>query len=144
MTSQGRSLWAMCRPSHFSHVQLFATLWTVACEAPLSMRFSKQEYQSGCHAHLQGIFPTQGSNLHRLCLSATGLLTNLCLYFSQPARPALIVLNGKKRETKIKRHASAYQSVSHPKPSSPRGPRLRNFTLFLLLFSHGDDGTQFI
>ena len=24
-------------PSHFSHVQLFATPWTVACQAPLSM-----------------------------------------------------------------------------------------------------------
>ena len=33
--------------SHFSHVHLFATLWTVACQAPLSMRFSKQEYWSG-------------------------------------------------------------------------------------------------
>ena len=33
--------------SHFSHVRLFATLWTVACQAPLSMGFSKQEYCSG-------------------------------------------------------------------------------------------------
>ena len=30
--------------SHFSHVQLFATPWTVACQAPLSMEFSRQEY----------------------------------------------------------------------------------------------------
>ena len=28
----------------FSRVQLFATPWTVACQAPLSMRFSRQEY----------------------------------------------------------------------------------------------------
>ena len=28
----------------FSHVWLFATPWTVACQAPLSMEFSKQEY----------------------------------------------------------------------------------------------------
>ena len=27
--------------SHFGHVQLFATLWTVACQAPLSMEFSR-------------------------------------------------------------------------------------------------------
>ena len=33
--------------SHFSHVQLFATLWTVAHQAPLSTGFSKQEYWSG-------------------------------------------------------------------------------------------------
>ena len=33
--------------SHFSCVQLFATLWTVARQAPLSMGFSRQEYCSG-------------------------------------------------------------------------------------------------
>ena len=30
-----------------SHVQLFVTPWTVACQAPLSMEFSRQEYWSG-------------------------------------------------------------------------------------------------
>ena len=30
-----------------SHSQLFATLWTVAHQAPLSMGFSRQEYWSG-------------------------------------------------------------------------------------------------
>ena len=50
--------------------------WTVAFQAPLSMRLSKQEYWSGCHSLLQGIFLMQGSNpglLHRrqilYCLS---------------------------------------------------------------------------
>ena len=32
----------------------FATPWTVACEAPLSMGFSRQEYWSGL------LFPTPG------------------------------------------------------------------------------------
>ena len=32
--------------SHFSRVRLFATLRTVACQAPLSMGFSGQEYWS--------------------------------------------------------------------------------------------------
>ena len=31
----------------FSYVRLFVTLWTVACQAPLSMGFSRQEYWSG-------------------------------------------------------------------------------------------------
>ena len=30
-----------------SHVQLLASSWTVACQAPLSMGFSRQEYWSG-------------------------------------------------------------------------------------------------
>ena len=38
--------------------------WTVAHQAPPSMGFFRQEYWgAGCHAFLQGIFPTQGSNL---------------------------------------------------------------------------------
>ena len=33
--------------SHFCWIQLFATLWTVAYQAPLSMGFSRQEYWCG-------------------------------------------------------------------------------------------------
>ena len=34
-------------PSLFSPVQFFATLWTVACQALLSMGFFRQEYWTG-------------------------------------------------------------------------------------------------
>ena len=50
--------------SHFSRVGLFVTPWTVGHQSPLSMGFCKQETGVGCHALLQGIFPTQGSNPH--------------------------------------------------------------------------------
>ena len=30
-----------------SHVRLFVTAWTIACQAPLSMEFSRQEYWNG-------------------------------------------------------------------------------------------------
>ena len=51
--------------SQFSRVQLFVTLWTIACQAPLSMGLSRQEYWSGLsypppgHLHLpnRGIEP---------------------------------------------------------------------------------------
>ena len=33
--------------THFSHVRLFVTVWTVDHQAPLSMRFCGQEYWSG-------------------------------------------------------------------------------------------------
>ena len=36
-----------CVLSCFSHIQLFVTSWTVACQAPLSMGCSRQEYWSG-------------------------------------------------------------------------------------------------
>ena len=44
--------------SHFSYVRLFATQWTEAHQAPLSMEFFRQDIGMGCHALLQGIFPT--------------------------------------------------------------------------------------
>ena len=37
----------MCELSSFSHIQLFATAWTTACQSPLSMGFSRHEYWSG-------------------------------------------------------------------------------------------------
>ena len=43
-----------CMLSHFSGVWLFATPWTVASQAPLSMGFSRPEKWSGCHFFLQG------------------------------------------------------------------------------------------
>ena len=43
--------------SCFSHVQLFVTFWTVACQAPLSMGFSRQEYWNGLPYPLPGDLP---------------------------------------------------------------------------------------
>ena len=41
----------------FSHVWLFATPWTVAHQAPLSMEFSRQEYWSGLPFPSPGALP---------------------------------------------------------------------------------------
>ena len=40
-----------------SHVWLFATPWTVACQAPLSMEFSRQEYLGGLPCPSPGDLP---------------------------------------------------------------------------------------
>ena len=48
----------VCVLSRLSRVQLFATPWTVACHAPLSMGFSRQEYWSGVP------FPSPGDLHH--------------------------------------------------------------------------------
>ena len=50
--------------SHFSHVWLFGTLWTVAHQAPLSMGLSRQEYWIWLPCPPSGIFPTWGLNPH--------------------------------------------------------------------------------
>ena len=49
-------------------VWLSATPWTVALQAPLFMGFPGKNTGVGCHFLLQGIFRTQGSNLHLLRL----------------------------------------------------------------------------
>ena len=42
--SKFSGIYIYCVLSHFSHVQLFVTLWTTVLQAPLSMGFSRQEY----------------------------------------------------------------------------------------------------
>ena len=46
--------------SHFSCVQLFATPWTAAHQAPLSMGVSRQEYWSGLPCPPLGDLPNPG------------------------------------------------------------------------------------
>ena len=59
-------------PYHSSCVQLSVTPWTGAHQAALSLGFSRKEHGLGCHLFLQGIFPTQGANLHLLQVSCNG------------------------------------------------------------------------
>ena len=55
-----------CMLSCFSPVLLFATLQTVAHQAPLSMGFSRQEYWSGLPCPSQGALPNPGIKLASL------------------------------------------------------------------------------
>ena len=71
----------VCMPSHFSPVQLFADLWTLACQAPLSFGFSRQEYWSespcpspggeGIQACVWAQSPRQGEILLETRISAS-------------------------------------------------------------------------
>ena len=50
----------VCVASHFSHIQLFSTVGTVAHESPLCMGFSRQEYWSGLLYPPPGDLPDPG------------------------------------------------------------------------------------
>ena len=50
----------LCVLSCFSHFQLLATVWTVACQAPLSTGYSWQEYWSGLPFPSPGDLPGPG------------------------------------------------------------------------------------
>ena len=58
----------VCVLNHFSCVQLFATPWTAACQAPLFMGFSRQEYWRGFPFPSPGDLPNPGIELPLLCL----------------------------------------------------------------------------
>ena len=57
-----------CMLSHFSHVPLFVTLWTIAHQVPLSMGFSRQEHQSGLPHPSPGYLSHLGTELESLNL----------------------------------------------------------------------------
>ena len=61
----------VCVCYSLSHVQLLATPWTVTCQAPLSMKFSRQEYRSGL------LFPSPGDLLNPDLLNCRQILYHL-------------------------------------------------------------------
>ena len=72
----------MCMVSHFSRVQLFVTLWTVAHQAPLSVGFSRQGYWSGLLCpplgDLPGIEPASLTSTHDYWKNNSFDYTDLC------------------------------------------------------------------
>ena len=76
-----------CVLSSFSPVQLCATPWTVAHQAPLSMGFSRQEYWSGLPCYPPGDLPDPGIKPISLKSSAlangfftTSITSFLCIH----------------------------------------------------------------
>ena len=68
--------WVCVGTQLLSPVQLFATPWTIAREAPLLWNLPGKNTGIGSHLLLQGIFPTRGLNLHLLCRQVDSLPLN--------------------------------------------------------------------
>ena len=65
----------LCLCTHaqsLSHVRLFATLWTIARQAPLSMGFSRQEYWNGLPCSPPGDLSDSGIKPMFLTVSCIG------------------------------------------------------------------------
>ena len=80
-----------------THVQLFVTPWTVVCQAPLSMGFSRQEYRSGFSFPSPGDLPNPGiksPSLAPLALAGSFFPTELTEMPSKPLSCCLIHLLG--------------------------------------------------
>ena len=72
-----------------SSVQLFATPWTVAHEAPPSMGFSRQEYWNGLPFPPPGNLPDPGIELRSPALQVDALTSE------PPGKPSVFLLEDK-------------------------------------------------
>ena len=77
----------VCVYQSLSHVQLFETPWTVACQAPLSMEFPRQEYWSGLPFTSPGDLPEPGIKPRSPALQVDSLLTK------PPGKAPIIIAN---------------------------------------------------
>ena len=66
-------LYTSVKVKSLSRVRLFATSWTVACQAPPSMGFSRQEYWSGLPFPSPGHLPNPGIKPRSPALQADAL-----------------------------------------------------------------------
>ena len=101
--------------SCFSHVRFFATLWTVAHQAPLSMGFSRQEYRSGLPCPLPGGLPNPGTEPTSLMSPAlaVGFFTTRATW-EAPYRRLLLLLS---RFSRVRLCATP-QTAAHQAPPS--------------------------
>ena len=76
-----------------SHVQLFATLWTVAHQASLSIGFSRQEYCSGLPCPPPGDLPNLGIEPVSPALAGTFFTTSATWEALEALRKTTIALS---------------------------------------------------
>ena len=105
--------------SCFSSVQLFATLWTIACQSSLSMGFSRLEYWSRLPCPPPGNLPDPGIELVSLTSALAGgffttSVTWEALTFSQEIKLPSSTGSWKKLESSRKTSISALLTM--PKP----------------------------
>ena len=63
-----------------SHIQLFVTPWTLACQAHLSVEIFRQEYWTGLPFPSQGDSPNPGNELVSLASLFAFLQSFFCLF----------------------------------------------------------------
>ena len=101
----------VCMLSHFSHVQLFMTLRTVALQSPVSMGFSRQKYWSRLPCHPLGDLPNPG-------IEPTSLLS--------PALAGRLFTTGPTWDTSI----NIFKEKKKEKKEAPFSPAMLSKKLF--------------
>ena len=96
----------LLRACVLSHVWLFATPWTVACQTPLSMGFSRQEYWSRLPFPPPGDLPNPGIE------PTSSALERQVLYHWATGEALLILLTPSWNEMLLGNDLLLYQSIS--------------------------------
>ena len=109
-----------------SHVWFFETLWTVACQAPMSMGFSRQEYWSGLS------FPSPG-DLPDTRIEPTSLMSLAGRFFTSlpPGKPLLLntvhLLIVLEKEKSHRARTFIMQMVIYIRKSTPPKKNLKSY-----------------
>ena len=98
--SKGERIGCAAMLSRFSLVRLCVTLWTVAHRAPLPWDSPGKNTGVGCHALLQGIFPTPDRTCVFLCLLHCRQILYPPSHLGSPQR-ILVHDNNKRSEDKL-------------------------------------------
>ena len=96
-----------------SHVQHSTTSWTIAHQAPLSMKFPSKKTWEGCRFLHQGIFPTPGLNPYLLCLLCWHV-DSLPLHHLRSPRLWIIVTSRVERPRTLLCSQAVYLAVPAP------------------------------
>ena len=98
--------------SRFSCVRLFATLRTIACQALLSMGFSRQEYWNGLSCPPPGDLPNSG--IEPMSLTSSALVgrffTTSTTWEADPEIPLLHIYS---KKTKILTYMEYYSAIKN-------------------------------
>ena len=94
-----------CVLSHFSHVQFFVTLWTVAHQAPLSRGFPRQEYWSGLPCPPPGDLPNSG--IEPVSLTSAALADKF--FTTSATREAPVLMHGKNQTNIVEQFSFNYK-----------------------------------
>ena len=100
-----------CVLSHFSHVRLFVTLWTVAHQAPLSRGLSRQEYWSGLPCPPPGDLPDSG--IEPVSLTSPALADEF--FTTSATREAPMLMHGKNQTNIVEQLSFNYKKKRQAK-----------------------------
>ena len=119
----------MCYAKLLSCVPICVTLWNAACQVPLSMGFSRQEYWSGLPCPLSGDLPDPGLEPVFLTFNLHWQVGSLPL--EPPGKPPTTGLPGNSKSGSILKYHLAFNLKTKKIPTTKTNHLLKMSCLFI-------------